>query len=141
MTHLLSNSVALRRFQTSLLAAFAGLALLLALIGVYGVVAYTVVQRRPEIGIRMTLGAQQRDVLSLMLLQGMRPVAIGLAVGLIAAAGGTRFLASLLFEVKPLDPVTFAAVPVSLLVVAVLACYWPARQAALIDPMTTLRQQ
>jgi putative ABC transport system permease protein len=141
MTHLLSNSLAQRRFQAGLLAAFAGLALLLASIGIYGVVSYTAAQRRPEIGIRVTLGADPRNVLSLMLLQGIRPVAIGVVVGLIAAAGLTRFLASLLFEVKPLDPLTFAAVPVLLSLIAVLACYLPARQAALIDPMTILRQE
>jgi putative ABC transport system permease protein len=80
-------------------------------------------------------------VLSLMLLQGMRPVVIGVAIGLIAAAGVTRVLASLLFEVKPLDPLTFAAVPVLLSLIAVLACYFPARQAAVIDPVTMLRQE
>jgi predicted permease len=151
MSHLISNSVALRRFQTGLLAAFAGLALLLASIGIYGVVSYTVVQRRPEVGIRVTLGAQPRDIKALMLRHGIRPAMIGLVVGLAGAAGLTRFMASLgdpveysmglLFEVRPLDPFTFTIVPLILLMVAILACYLPARQAAAVDPMVVLRNE
>jgi predicted permease len=141
MTHLLSNSLTQRRFQTGLLAAFAGLALLLASIGIYGVVAYTVAQRRAEIGIRVTLGAQPRDIKTLMLGQGIRPVLIGLAIGLAAAGGLMRFMASLLFEVRPLDPFTFTIVPAILLSIAALACYLPARQAAAVDPMAVLRNE
>jgi predicted permease len=141
MSHLISNSVALRRFQAGLLAAFAFLALLLASIGIYGVVAYTVAQRRPEIGIRVTLGALPRDIKTLMLRQGIRPVMIGMGIGLLAAVGLTRFLASLLFEVRPLDPFTFTIVPVILWLIAVLACYLPPRQAAAVDPMAVLRDQ
>jgi putative ABC transport system permease protein len=143
--------VALRRFQAGLLAAFAGLALLLASIGIYGVVSYTVVQRRPEVGIRVTLGARPRDIKVLMLRHGIRPVMIGLVIGLAAAAGLMRFMASLadpveysmslLFEVRPLDPFTFTIVPVILSMVAVLACYLPARQAAAVDPMVVLRNE
>jgi predicted permease len=141
MTHLLSNSLTQRRFQTGLLAAFAGLALLLASIGIYGVVSYTVAQRRPEIGIRVTLGAQPRDIRTLMLRHGIAPVMIGLGIGLAAAVGLTRFMASLLFEVRSLDPVTFTTVPVVLSLIAVLACYLPARQAAAVDPMAVLRNE
>jgi putative ABC transport system permease protein len=125
----------------SIWVAFAGLALVLASIGIYGVVSYTVAQRRPEIGIRVTLGAQRRDIKTLMLRHGIKPVLIGLGLGLAAAGGLTRFMASLLFEVRPLDPFTFTVVPLILSMVAVLACYLPARQAAAVDPMVVLRNE
>src|SRR5690349_301296 len=115
--------------------------MLLASVGIYGVVAYTVSQRRSEIGIRVTLGAMPRDIKTLMLGHGIKPVLIGLAIGLAAAAGLTRLMASLLFEVRPLDPFTFMLVPAILFSIAFLACYLPARQAAAVDPMTVLRNE
>ena len=141
MMRIVSASVAQRRFQTAMLTAFASVALLLAAMGIYGVLAYAVAHRRAEIGIRMALGAKARDVQSLMLRQGIKPVAIGLATGMAAAAVLTRFMATLLFEVRALDPLTFAAVPIVLSLIAALACYLPARQAAAIDPLAALRQE
>jgi putative ABC transport system permease protein len=141
MSSVLSGSVARRRFQTMMLTAFALIALLLAASGIYSVLAYTVAQRRTEIGMRMALGARPRDVQLQMLGQGMKPVVIGLAAGLACAAVLTRFMTSLLFEVRPLDSRTFATVPVLLSIIGVLACYMPARQAAAIDPMALLRQE
>jgi predicted permease len=139
MTRALSDSVARRRFQAMMLAAFALIALMLAATGIYGVVAYNVAQRRAEMGMRMALGARPRDVTLLMIRQGMKPVSIGLAAGLACAAVLTRFIASLLFEVRPLDSLTFATVPALLSIIGVLACYLPARQAGEIDPMVMLR--
>ena len=139
MARALSDSVARRRFQAMMLAAFALIALMLAATGIYGVVAYNVAQRCAEMGMRMALGARPRDVTLLILRQGMKPVLIGLAAGLASAAVLTRFIASLLFEVRPLDSLTFATVPVLLSIIGVLACYWPARQAGDIDPMAMLR--
>jgi putative ABC transport system permease protein len=141
MTRMVSDFAAPRRFQTVMVAAFALIALLLASIGIYGVVAYTVTQRRAEIGVRLALGANQRDIKSLTLRQSMKPVAVGLGVGLIAATILGRLIASLLFEVRAVDPLTFAAAPILLSLVAALACYIPARQAARIDPMMALRYE
>jgi putative ABC transport system permease protein len=121
--------------------AFALIALLLASIGIYGVVAYTVTQRRAEIGVRLALGANQRDIKALTLRQSMKPVAMGLGVGLALAAILGRLIASRLFEVGALDPLTFAVAPMLLSLVAALACYLPARQAARIDPLMALRYE
>jgi len=129
------------RFNLMLIALFAGVALLLASIGLYGVVAYAVVQRTREIGIRLALGAQRRDVLALVLGQGLKLVGIGLLLGLIGAFGLTRLLSSLLYQVKPTDPATFVTVSLLLLVVAILASWIPARRAARVDPMVALRTE
>jgi putative ABC transport system permease protein len=133
--------VAQRRFVLLLLAGFAGAALLLAAIGLYGVIAYTVSQRTREIGIRMALGAQRGDVLALMLRQGMQLVGIGVALGAACAFGLTRFLANMLYEVKPTDPSTFVGVSLVLVLVALLAAWLPARRAASVNPAAALRSE
>ncbi len=137
----LSENVAAPRFRTLLLMVFAGLALLLAMAGVYGVMTYTVGQRTAEIGLRMALGAGQGDVLGLVLRQGMLLTALGLALGLAGALAATRLLRSLLFAVKPTDPLTYAGVAALLALVALGATYLPARRAVRIDPLAALRQE
>jgi len=129
MTQLVASSLGQRRLSVQLLGGFAGVALLLAAIGIYGVIAYSVNQRVQEIGIRMALGAQRRDVLSLVIGQGMRPALMGVVIGLVGAFSLTRVMRNLLFEVKPTDPLTFLLVSVLLGGVALLACYVPARRA------------
>jgi putative ABC transport system permease protein len=138
MEELVSESIALRRFSMFLLGLFAALALLLAAIGIYGVIAQSVSQRTHEIGIRMALGAQARDVLKLIVRQGMSLTLIGIGVGLAGAFAFTRLLASLLFGVGPTDPTTFVWIPVLLAAVSFLACYLPARRAARLDPIKAL---
>jgi putative ABC transport system permease protein len=123
-----------------LLAGFAGLALLLAAMGIYGVLAQTVVQRTHEIGIRMALGAQIRDVLKLILGHGMALAAIGILAGIVGALGVTRLMANLLFGVGASDPGTFLAIATLLGAVAFLACYLPARRAAKLDPVIALNR-
>src|SRR5262249_6236907 len=125
----LARAVALRRFQTWLLTLFSALALLLAAVGIYGLIHQSVVMRTREIGMRLTLGAQSRDILRLIVGQGMRLALCGIGVGLLAAYGLTRVLTGLLFGVTATDPMTFIATPLLLAVVAMLACYLPARRA------------
>jgi predicted permease len=141
----LSTSSARRRFSLTLLGALALLALILAAIGIYGVVAYSVAQRTQEIGIRLALGAQASDVLQLIIGRGIGPVLLGIAVGLAWALALSRLIASLttglLFEVHATDPVTFAAIALLLVAVALLACYLPARKATRVDPLVTLRHE
>ncbi|MBO0798029.1 MAG: ABC transporter permease [Blastocatellia bacterium] len=141
MDDLLSDSVSTQRFSLLLLGGFSALALLLAMMGVYGVVAYTVAQRTPEIGIRIALGAQGRDVLRLILAQGLKPVLIGSIAGLMAALALGRFLSSLLYGVKATDPATFVIAALLLSLVGLLACYLPARRATRIDPLAALRTE
>jgi len=131
--------VARPRFITLLLALFAVTALSLTVVGLYGVVAYGVNQRRREIGIRMALGARHENVLLMVIRQGMQPAVIGLGIGLLGAFALVRLLASQLYEVKATDPVTFAIVALCLLLIAFAACYLPARRATQIDPMNSLR--
>ncbi|HSB12434.1 MAG TPA: ABC transporter permease [Blastocatellia bacterium] len=139
MEEVLADTMIVQRFSTLLLASFAGIALALAAAGIYGVISYSVSQRTHEIGIRMALGAEQRDVLRLVVGQGMAPALIGLAIGVAGALGLSRFMTSLLFNVSVTDPITYVVIAGLLSAVAVAACYLPARRAAKVDPMEALR--
>jgi putative ABC transport system permease protein len=139
MESLISDSIAVPRFTLLVFGIFAGLALVLAAVGLYGVMSYTVAQRTAEIGIRMALGAQRRDVMQAVLGQGMILTALGLVLGLAGALAVTRAAAKLLFGVSPTDPATFASIAAILAVVAFLACYIPARRAMKVDPIVALR--
>jgi predicted permease len=141
MEELLAENVAAPRFQTLLFSVFAGLAVCLAMAGVYGVMSYVVGQRANEIGLRMALGASPRDVLGLVMRQGLVLAGIGLVLGLAGSFAATRLLTKLLYGVKPTDPLTYAAVAVVLAVVAILATYVPARRALKVDPLIALRQE
>jgi putative ABC transport system permease protein len=141
LEEVVSASVAQRRFQALLLLLFAGVALVLSVVGVYGVVSYAVVQRTPEIGLRLALGAQRENILRLTIARALRPILAGLAVGLAGALAASRLLTSLLFEVKPSDPTTFALVAALLGVVALGACLIPARRSTRVDPMVALRYE
>lgn len=141
METVVKNSVMLPRITLTLLGLFSGLALLLAAVGIYGVISYSTAQRAKEIGIRMALGAAQRDVIRMILVQGARIAGIGIAIGMAASFLLTRLLAKLLFAVSAADPLTFAAVTLTLLAVALLACYIPARRTSRVDPMAALRYE
>ena len=141
MRQKISGTLEESHFDTFLLAVFAAIALLLSSVGIYGVLSYVVAQRTRQIGIRMALGATQAQVLRDVLWYGIRLTSVGLALGFVGAVAATRVLASLLYSVKPLDPLTFIAVPILLTLVALVACYLPARRAAKVDPMVALRHE
>jgi predicted permease len=140
-TEIFDASLVHRRFTMILLGAFAGVALLLALVGVHGVISYAVSERTREIGVRMALGARPGDVLCMVLGQGARMVAVGTSVGILGALGLSRFLQSLLYEIRAADALTYACVTFFLVFVALLACWIPARRAMKVDPMVALRYE
>jgi putative ABC transport system permease protein len=129
------------RFRTWLIGIFAALALVLAAVGIYGVMSYSVNQRTNEMGIRVTLGAQPNDVFRIVVGEGLRLALIGVGVGLIGALAATRVLRTFLYGVSAIDPVTFAVTAALLILVAVAACYFPARRATRVDPMVALRYE
>jgi putative ABC transport system permease protein len=141
MDQLLGNSTLDARFNTTILMAFAFVSLLLAAVGLFGVLSYIVAQRRNEIGIRMALGARREQVLQKVLFDGLRPALFGLGIGLAASAATVRLIQSILYGTQPLDPAVFAAVAVILLLVASLACMVPAWRAARLNPMQALRTE
>jgi ABC-type antimicrobial peptide transport system permease subunit len=138
---IVAQSLGQRRLTMGLLGAFAGVALLLAVVGIYGAVAYTVEQRTAEIGVRMALGAQVKDVLRLVVRQGMDPVLIGLGFGLVAIFGTGRFLSAQLYQISPHNPILLAFTATGLAIAALLACLIPARRATSIDPIQALRSE
>jgi len=141
MNQLVSDSLGTRRITLVLLGLFSALALVLAAIGIYGVISYSVAQRTHEIGIRMALGAQHKDVLHMILRQGAKFALAGVAIGVVESLGLTQLMSSLLFSVSAADPLTFAGVAILLVLVAMLACYIPARRALRVDPMVALRYE
>jgi ABC-type antimicrobial peptide transport system permease subunit len=140
MEEVFDDAVARPRFLTTLLSVFAGLALLLAAIGTYGILSYAVTERRQEIGIRMALGASRGSVLQMVMQYGLMLAGVGLVLGLAASAVLTKYLQAQLFNVRPIDPVTMAAVSGFIAVVAVIACLVPAQRATTVNPMIVLRQ-
>ncbi|HEY7353564.1 MAG TPA: FtsX-like permease family protein, partial [Terriglobales bacterium] len=141
MDQVVARSLATQRFSMILLGGFAALAMVLASVGIYGVISYVVGQRTHEIGLRMALGAQRSHVLRLILGQGARLILIGVAIGIAGAFALTRMMASQLFMISSTDPLTFIAVSAVLALVALMACYIPARRAAKVDPMVALRYE
>jgi putative ABC transport system permease protein len=141
MQQVVTHATSMRRFSMALLVLFAGAALVLTVVGIYGVVAFLAGRQVREIGIRIALGASRMDVLRLILQQGMKPVAIGGVVGLAGSLGASRMVAGQLYGISPSDPLTLAVIIVLLMAVALLACYIPARRAAKVDPMTALRYE
>jgi ABC-type antimicrobial peptide transport system permease subunit len=141
MEMVLMRRLSMRWFLMSLTGLFAGMALLLATVGLYGVMSHFVTQRTQEMGIRMAIGASRANIIILVLQRGMILVVLGLGIGLLAAWGLTRWMGSQLYKVGPTDPLVFTAVPVILILVSILACYLPARRATKVDPMVALRYE
>jgi len=141
MDDVLTASVGQPRLYAAITGLFGIVALLLAVVGIFGVVSYVAAQRTREIGVRMALGAQRREILRLVVGQGMRPIVVGIAAGIVTAVGVTRFMTKLLFHVAPLDLTTFAVVTLLLTSVAIVACWIPARRATQVDPVTSLRAE
>ena len=141
MDDVVEKSLSQPRFNMLLLGVFAGLALLLAAVGIYSVLSYSVRQRIPEIGIRLALGARMSDVLRMVVMEGMKPTLLGAAIGIVASLGLGRLVASLIFQVKPTDPLTFIAVAAVLALIALLACIIPAYRASRVDPVIALRNE
>jgi ABC-type antimicrobial peptide transport system permease subunit len=141
MDDVVAGALARPRFNLLLIGSFALLGMMLAAVGIYAVVSFLVAQRTREIGIRMALGARAGDVLRLVIGEGITPVVVGAAAGLACAAVVTRALRSMLYGVTPLDAVSFVSAPALLLIVALLACYLPARRAAAVDPLVALRDE
>jgi predicted permease len=141
MDHIIADTLAARRFSMILLGIFAGLALLLSTVGIYGVISYLVGQRTQEIGIRVALGARRADILGLVLNRGMKMALIGVGAGLLASLGLTQLIVDMLYGVSPVDPLTFWGVALVLTLVAFAACYVPARRAMRVDPMVALRYE
>jgi putative ABC transport system permease protein len=141
MTRMVNNSLAPRRFVVTVLGVFAAMALAMALIGLYGVISYTVTQRTQELGVRMALGAQPAEILRLVLGQGMKLAGLGALIGLAVSLAVNRFLRNELFRVSAFDPLTFALMATALIAAALLASYIPARRATRVDPMVALRYE
>jgi putative ABC transport system permease protein len=141
MTERLADSLAPERLNLTLLGLFAAVALLLASVGLYGVISYAVTQRTRELGLRMAFGAQSRDVLTLVLGQGMMLAIVGVALGLMGALALTRVMESMLFGVSATDPLTFVVIALLLICVSLLACLIPARRATKVDPLVALRYE
>ena len=141
MDERITRSLSGRRFNMVMLGLFAVLALTLAAVGIYGIVAYSVTERTHEIGVRLALGAQRRDVVAMVVRHGMIMTVAGTGVGLAAAFAVVRVMSGLLYGVSAADPATFIAIPVLLLAVALAACYIPARRATRVDPMIALRAE
>ena len=141
MAEIRAESVAPERLNLTLLSLFAGLALVLAIVGIYGVMSYSVTQRTHEIGIRMAIGARPRDVFAMILGHGMKLTLLGIVIGLLAAFGLTRLMETMLFGVAPTDVTTFTAISVLLVTVALLACYLPGRRATKVEPTISLRYE
>jgi ABC-type antimicrobial peptide transport system permease subunit len=141
MNEVISDSLAARRFSMIFFGVFAAMALLLSSVGIYGVISYLVGQRTREIGIRVALGAGRADVMRLVLGHGVKMACIGVVIGLAASLGLTRLMANMLYGVSPTDPLTFAGVAILLTLVALTACYLPARRAMRVDPIVALRYE
>jgi putative ABC transport system permease protein len=141
MNEIRADSVAPERLNLTLLSIFAAIALVLAIVGIYGVMSYSVTQRTHEIGIRMAIGARPSDVFRMILGHGMLLTVIGIVIGLAGAFGLTRLMATMLFGVQPTDPATFTAIAVLLALVALVACFVPGRRATKVDPVVSLRYE